>query len=276
MRIFFTFCVAATTLVTGCTTPPADSPVPSAPAATSSAPPSPAAPTIVPDGWQLGDVPTFPPAPKAVPITLPADGSVPYLSRIETDQPVAFITIDDGMVKHPEAVKLLAAAKVPVTLFLTTDTIKDNVDYFKELERHGAVIEAHTITHTRLKGRPAAFQKHELCGSADLLGQWYGRRPVLFRPPFGDKDATTLTAAKECGMQAGFFWKETVHEGKVRYQQGSTVQRGDILLMHFRPAFPQDFLGALKAIHDAGLTPALLEDYLPASNLSARQVTPAG
>ncbi len=237
-------------------TPPGHSP---AAAAQSTEPTS----AIVPVGWQLSDVPAFAPRPVPAPISLPAGASVPYLSRIPTDQPVAFLTIDDGMVKHPEAAKLLRAARVPVTLFLTTDTIKDDVGYFAELQKHGAVIEAHTISHPRLRGRSAAFQKEQLCGSADQLQSWYGRRPTLFRPPFGEKDATTLSVAKECGLQAGFFWKETVDKGKVRFQEGSKVQRGDIILMHFRPAFVQDFLAALRAIHDAGLTVALLEDYLP-------------
>jgi hypothetical protein len=87
---------------------------------------------------------------------------------------------------------------------------------------------------------------------------------VLFRPPFGDKDDTTLRVAHGCGLNAVFFWKETVDKGKVRFQEGHQVQKGDIILMHFRPAFVQDFLAALQAIHQAGLTPALLEDYIGA------------
>jgi hypothetical protein len=41
------------------------------------------------------------------------------------------------------------------------------------------------------------------------------------------------------------------------------VQPGDIILMHFRPRFVDDFLAVLGAIHRAGLTPARLEDYIP-------------
>jgi hypothetical protein len=36
--------------------------------------------------------------------------------------------------------------------------------------------------------------------------------------------------------------------------------------MHFRPAFVKDFLAALRAIRRAGLTPALLEDYIPGAS----------
>ncbi len=208
-------------------------------------------------------LPKFDRPPKADKVNLPEGASAAYFSRIPTEQPVAFITIDDGWVKRPEALELFKQAGVPVTLFLTINSIKDDPPYFKRLQEAGAVIEAHTVTHQSLKGKSYAFQRKELCESADKLGQWYGRRPVLFRPPFGEKDDTTLKAAHDCGMHAGFFWKETIDKGIVRYQSGNTVQRGDILLMHFRDRFVDDFIAGLQAIKAAGLTPALLEDYIP-------------
>ena len=64
------------------------------------------------------------PPPPPEPIMLPPGDEVPYLSRLPVTQPVAFLTIDDGYLKPGEAPKLLAAAHVPVTLFLTTDAIQ--------------------------------------------------------------------------------------------------------------------------------------------------------
>ena len=216
-----------------------------------------------PIGWKLSDVPRFPRAPAPEPITLPPGDEVPFLSRVPVIQPVVFLTIDDGVLKNPEAPKLFAAAGIPVTLFLTTDFIQDDVPFFDRLRDYGAVIEAHTISHPELAGKSESFQRQQICAGADRLGQWYGRRPVLFRPPFGDKNSTTLRVAKSCGIKAAFMWKETIDKGKVRYQEGRTIQPGDIILMHFRPAFVKDFLAALRAIHKAGLRPALLEDYVP-------------
>lgn len=207
-------------------------------------------------------IPAFPSPPVPVPVIVPAGPSAPFLSRIVTEQPVAFITIDDGWTRLPEAVELLRVADVPVTLFLSIDAIKADPGYFRELARYGAVIEAHSMTHRSMKGMAYPSQRNEVCGSADQLGQWYGRRPELFRPPFGNKDSGTLRAVRDCGMKAAFFWTETVNNGVVRYQTGNSVKRGDIILMHFRPAFVADFRAALQAIHAAGLTPALLEDYV--------------
>jgi peptidoglycan/xylan/chitin deacetylase (PgdA/CDA1 family) len=178
---------------------------------------------------------------------------------------VAFLTIDDGFEfgQLPVAIRLVRASGVPVTLFLTVRAIRNNPGFFKQLQDAGAVIEAHTVTHTELRGKPYGFQAKEACESADQLKAWYGRRPVLFRPPFGDKDDTTLRAVHDCGMKAAFFWKETVNDGVVRFQTAAhVVQPGDIILMHFRPTFVADFLAALRAIAAAGLTPALLEDYI--------------
>lgn len=223
-------------------------------------PPDPGLPAEI-----MSRVPAFGPRPRAVPVTLPRGPKAAWFDRIPTDQPVAFITIDDGWTKLPEAVALVRAAGVPVTLFLTMDAIHDNPAYFNAFRDAGVAIEAHTVSHPHLRGKPYAAQQREVCGSADRLGALYGRRPTLFRAPFGEHDATTLRVMHDCGLHAALFWKQTVNEGIVRYQQGSTVQRGDIILMHFRPRFVDDFIAALQAIKAAGLTPALLEDYLPAT-----------
>ena len=207
-------------------------------------------------------VPRFPPPPAAIPVTLPAAGTAAWFSRIPTTQKVAFITIDDGWSKDPLALKLFQAARVPITLFLEINAIKSDPGFFTPLQQAGAVIENHTISHPNLKGRSYAFQKHEICGGADRLAQYYGRRPSLFRPPGGTHDATTLRVVYDCGMKAAFFWKETTDHGKVFFQEGHAVRPGDIILMHFRPRFVDDFLAVLKAVNKAGLTPARLQDYI--------------
>jgi peptidoglycan/xylan/chitin deacetylase (PgdA/CDA1 family) len=184
--------------------------------------------------------------------------------RIETRKRIAFITIDDGWEKDPMAMKLLQAANVPITLFLEVDAVKVKPSYFTELQSTGAVIEAHTLTHPTMTRLSYEGQKHQICGSADELGKLYGRRPVLFRPPFGAFNDNTLRAVKECGLKASFTWRETTDKGIIRYQDGRRhIAGGDIILMHFRAAFVEDFLAILTQLKKDNLTPALLEDYIP-------------
>ena len=224
---------------------------------------SPAAPVRDVD-WYLDHLPRFRDPPDAKAVTLPHQpGQTPWITHIPTDQKVAFLTIDDGWIRRPEALRMLRAAEIPVTLFLVVNAAREDPGYFRPLQQSGAVIEAHTITHARLPGLPYEAQKHEICGSADWLADKYGRHPVLFRPPYGEKDATTLTAAYDCGMKATVYWTETVDKGHVYYQTGEKrVHAGDIILMHFREAYAADFWAALTAIRAAGLVPALLEDYV--------------
>ena len=75
----------------------------------------------------LDRVPTFGPRPAAVKVKLPTGNAAAWLEKVPTDQPVAFLTIDDGWIKRPEALPLLERAHVPVTLFLTVNAIKDDV-----------------------------------------------------------------------------------------------------------------------------------------------------
>jgi peptidoglycan/xylan/chitin deacetylase (PgdA/CDA1 family) len=209
----------------------------------------------------LARIPAFPPRPVPEVVSLPADPQGRWLSRIPTQQAVAFITVDDGWVKIPVARGLLRASGIPVSLFLTGSAIADNPVFFSGLPSN-IRIESHSLYHNNFRGRPYRAQLGDICGSADQLAGLYGRRPVLFRPPYGEKDAATLQAAHDCGMRASLHWSETVEEGIVRYQIGNQIRSGDIVLMHFRPAFAEDFLAALYAIHRAGLVPALLDDYL--------------
>jgi peptidoglycan/xylan/chitin deacetylase (PgdA/CDA1 family) len=185
------------------------------------------------------------------------------LGEIATTQPVAFLTIDDGFVRHPEALQLLQEANVPVSLFLVSGVADDDPGYFADLQAAGATIQAHSIDHEILKGRPYDFQRHEICGSADRLGELFGLRPTLFRAPGGAYDQTTLQAAADCGMKAVLFWREAVNDGVLQFQRSDgVVHPGDIILMHFRESYVEDFLAAVNGIAASGLTPARLEDYL--------------
>jgi len=236
------------------------SPLPEFPPSESPEPAPAASPSLA---ALLAKLPHFGPAPAPVPITLPGGPNAPIYFRLPTTQPVAFLTIDDGLTQLSSDLTVMKAAHVPFTMFLIGPVAARNPGFFTSLEGDGGVIEDHTMTHPILKGKSYAAQQSEICGARTLLGKTFGRTPTLFRPPFGDYDSTTLKVVHDCGLTAAFYWSETVDAGIVRYQTSlHKIRAGDIILMHFRPAFAQDVVAALTAIHDAGLTPALLEDYV--------------
>ena len=263
---------ALTFAVAACSSPPAThwsegqgegggGPVASVP--TESASPS-ASPTS-PAGANpyLARVPKFGPPPVAQPITVPTGPLAPIYHRLPVNQPVAFLTMDDGFTQLPEAIELMQAAHIRFTMFLKAPVATQSPAFFKQMEAAGGVIEDHTIDHPEMKGKPYDYQRHEICDARTMEENTFGIHVTLFRPPFGDYDDTTLRAVHDCGLKAAFHWSETVDHGVVFYQTANHhIQAGDIILMHFRPAFVADVLAALTAIHDAGLTPALLGDYI--------------
>lgn len=189
------------------------------------------------------------------------DGLVPVVRRIETDRPYVFVTIDDGAVRHPAAAELMRKSGVEPTLFLNSKHVDGHAGYFKEFE--GLVkVHAHTATHPDLTGTSYEFQRQEICGNAELLRVQLGARPRLFRPPFGNFDRTTRRAAADCGFTALVMWTAAVNDGVVQFQAGGRLNAGDIVLMHFRHTFVQDFLAFLERCKADGLTPVVLDDFL--------------
>jgi peptidoglycan/xylan/chitin deacetylase (PgdA/CDA1 family) len=210
-------------------------------------------------------VPHFPAPPVAQPVPVHGGPEAQLFSRVPTTQPVAFLTMDDGWTQAPDDIQLMAAAHIPFMMFLIAPVADKSPDFFHQMVAQGGVVGDHTITHPTLRGMSYDRQRHEMCASATTLTTEFGARPTLFRPPFGEYDHTTLRAAHDCGFTAVVNWSETVDKGIVRYQTPEhRIRPGDIILMHFRPAFIDDVLAALKAISAAGLTPALLTDYLVA------------
>jgi peptidoglycan/xylan/chitin deacetylase (PgdA/CDA1 family) len=208
-------------------------------------------------------LPRFASPPAPTPITIPAGPYAPIYKRLPITQPVAFMTIDDGFFQLPDDVRIMQAARIPFSMFLIAPVAQKNPAFFKQLQGLGGVVEDHTVSHPEMKGKSYEFQHREICNAKTYLQNEFSTDLHLFRPPFGDYDQTTLKAVHDCGLKAAFYWSETVNDGKVFYQTPEhRIHAGDIILMHFRPAFVNDLIAALTAIHNAGLTPALLENYI--------------
>src|SRR5207247_1350925 len=72
----------------------------------------------------INHIPRFAPQPTPQPMALPSGPLAPQLSRVPTTQPVAFLTIDDGWTKVPEALELIRTARLPVALFLEVNAVR--------------------------------------------------------------------------------------------------------------------------------------------------------
>lgn len=239
--------IAGVLALTACSS--SGSPEPGSPAPAAAAPAGP--PTPYPFGTVQAKAPEI------------KDGKVPLIRKITTDKPYVFITMDDGAVKDPSALEEIKKSGGHPVLFLNQVYVKGHEKYFKDiLAQTGAVLGDHTVSHPNLKGKPLEFQKKEICDDADDFQRELGVRPTLFRPPFGVYDQTTLQAAAECGMRAAIHWTASVNDGVVQFQVGNKLRPGDIVLMHFRKTFKEDYEAFLARAKQDGLTPVPLTDFL--------------
>jgi peptidoglycan/xylan/chitin deacetylase (PgdA/CDA1 family) len=204
---------------------------------------------------------TPPPAAMTIEPSAARPGVAPVISRVETDDPVVFLTIDDGTVRFPAAQAVFQQLGIPATWFLIDEPITAEPEFFRPLLRT-SVVEAHTRTHPDMRGLTEAQQRSEICGNADNAARAFGRRPVLFRPPYGLYDEDTQRAAADCGMQAVVLWEQNVNHDMVGFRRRPEFRAGDIILMHLRPQFVEELTMIEQRVEAAGLRFALLEDYL--------------
>ncbi|MGW4382355.1 polysaccharide deacetylase family protein [Kitasatospora sp. NPDC004531] len=267
----------------GSSAPAAKSAAPAQPAAASSAAssaPSGAASAPAQDAvgdaawakWGLKPLPKAPAPPADKPIKLTKTGPVPVFSEVPTQDKVVFITIDDGAEKDPKFVQMLTDLKVPITMFLTRDIVKNDYAYFKQLQALGNTVQNHTVNHPVMSKLSGAQQKSQICDDQTALAEQYGTAPYLFRPPYGDgaHTPTLNTSVQECGPRAIVLWRESMQIHDMQYQAADKkLKSGDIILAHFRG--PSDLKGEtmtqmfgemLSRIQEQGFTVARLDDYI--------------
>ena len=192
-----------------------------------------------------------------------ANGEVPLVRRISTDKPYVFLTMDDGAVPDPDAPELMRQNATHPTLFLNQKYVAGHEAYFKQiLDTTGATLGDHTVDHPNLRGKPFEFQRKEICDDADDFQKSLGVRPSIFRPPFGNYDKNTLRAAVACGMRIAVLWTAAVNDGHVQFQSGDRLRPGDIVLMHFRKTFVEDYTAFVERAKRDNLTPVPLPDFL--------------
>ena len=243
------------------TEPPADAPTPDPmPAITPSEEPT---PTAAAPSSGHGEEPPLPPAPPVQAQPLPPGVDAPVLTRLHTDQPVVFVTIDDGWTRDPRAARLIKDLHLPVTAFLIDAAVREEPTYFRGLQDGGATVEDHTLTHPDLRRLSLAGQERELCGAADSFASRFGTRPTLMRPPYGSYNLATQRAAAACGLKAVVTWDVEVKYGRITFADArSHLAPGDIVLLHFRPELHSDLQVLLAQIRADKLAVGRLEDYL--------------
>ena len=195
------------------------------------------------------------------------------------------VTFDDGPGPFtPQVLSVLEHYKVKATFFV----IGRMIQYFgastvREIE-DGDVIGDHTENHPMLAHLSAHDQYEELfeqIARVELLG---GRRPVLFRPPYGSFNATTFRELRRLhllmvlwSVDTGDYAQPGVQTIVARAMEGA--HPGAIILLHDAGGQRQQTVEALPLIikglrargYDLVTVPRLLADDPPPHGLPVPQ-----
>lgn len=171
-------------------------------------------------------------------------------------------TFDDGpeIVTTPRLLDLLDAHRVKATFFVVGHRLDGDEPHhraqralLRDVVRRGHLLGNHTYHHVVLGNLRPRQIDYEIDRTAELVARSTGRRPALFRAPFG-----MLTAPRSLGAVAArnltpAYWMIDTHDWEVTSAEAVTARfrqellehpRGGVVLLHdTRPwsvrAFPQ-------------------------------------
>ncbi|MEU3691599.1 polysaccharide deacetylase family protein [Streptomyces narbonensis] len=230
--------------------------------------------------WGLAKPPLDAPAPPKVKPKITTrkgfetdgEGLPPVFTTVPTKQKVVFLTIDDGAEKDPELLRMMKDLRIPYSAFLSDYVVKDDYGYFARMQKSlesGVALHNHTLNHRYLPGLSYKQQKREICGMQDVIEKRYGKRPPLFRPPYGNYNEDTLRAAKSCGVKAVPLWSAEAFPDHMEWREWDRdLHPGDIVLTHFRGkgdwkgTMPDMIRRVMNVITAKGYAVAKLEDYV--------------
>ncbi len=192
-----------------------------------------------------------------------SDSDLQVLNWVETDDPVFFITIDDGLVDSPAVRDVIDRYQIPVTAFLTEYAVRDKTDYFEAVTAYGGSVQNHTMVHGALND-PGTDVEWEVCETQDRFEKQFGYRPWMLRPPYGagPNDPQVQQYAAQCGINRIVLWNVVVTDDNQVEYWDAPIKAGDIVLLHWVDGLEVGLEKILELGRQQGLTPAPLEDYI--------------
>jgi peptidoglycan/xylan/chitin deacetylase (PgdA/CDA1 family) len=151
------------------------------------------------------------------------------------------LTFDDGPSPYtPAIVRILVRMRVPATFFVVGQQLQVFPSALRDELAHGFEIGDHTQNHAWLAHLNAAGQYAQIAAAAGGVQRLGAPPPMLFRPPYGIYDATTLATLRRLHMLM-VLW--SIDPGDWRRPGARAILAN--VLSHSKP-------GAIVILHDGG------------------------
>jgi peptidoglycan-N-acetylglucosamine deacetylase len=162
------------------------------------------------------------------------------LCKGENTGKMVALTFDDGpdVEFTGRILDVLKEAGVPATFFCIGKKIPGNENLIRRMNDEGHLIGMHSFSHSAWFDffSPSRMKK-EFMRCEDELRRLTGKRPLLFRPPYGVINPMVKSAIQETGYHVIGFSKRAFdttsgNETKIFSRITRNIEPGDILLLH--------------------------------------------
>ncbi|MBT2689565.1 polysaccharide deacetylase family protein [Bacillus sp. ISL-47] len=148
------------------------------------------------------------------------------------------LTFDDGPGRVlPEILDILKEEKVPAAFFWQARLLYPKRPW-KRVMDEGHMIGTHSSKHNNLVNLPLPEQHQDLQYSKSKIESITGQKVKYFRPPFGQYNNDTISAAKELGLKT-VIWRISSMDWELRERPERIItnvidnlEDGAIILLH--------------------------------------------
>jgi peptidoglycan-N-acetylglucosamine deacetylase len=174
------------------------------------------------------------------------------------------VSFDDG--PHPEGtpavLEALARRSATATFFVVGEQVERFPALAREIVAAGHELAVHGYRHrNQMRLLPSEFAD-DLERAVEVIGEAYGRRPRLYRPPYGIFTLTGLSEVRRSSLAPllwsrwGRDWRRNTNPREIARLAANGASAGDVLLLHdadwySAPGSHRNTAEALPAILDA-------------------------
>jgi polysaccharide deacetylase family sporulation protein PdaB len=172
--------------------------------------------------------------------------------NVEREDKTIAISFDAawGSANTAALLDLLDKYGVKTTFFVVGIWVEKYPELVQEIAARGHEVESHSATHPHMPRLSDEKMRQELSAVADRIERLTGKRPTLFRPPYGDYNDRTILVARQEGYEViqwnvdSLDWKNLGVEPMVAAAT-KNLAPGNIVLFHNDSRYLMDALPAI-------------------------------
>ena len=158
---------------------------------------------------------------------------------VETNEKKLAISFDAawGADKTDELIDILKGNEIKATFFLVGFWAEKYSEKVEKLDQNGFEIGTHSNTHPKMTDLSQTRMQLELETSCNILQNITGKKPQIFRPPFGAYNNKLIETADDLGLKTiqwdvdSLDWKNLTAQD-IAKRVISNAKNGSIILMH--------------------------------------------